>query len=1017
MRLPRLARLALPLLCAASAGTILRAAEPASVRAPALGLIPGIGVDATALPEADSPGGGRGPYVRLTADWARVETDPGVYDWSAFRETAARWRGAGFRVVVCLAGTHPSYLPAGGPPSPTEGKSLDGWVSFARSAVRSLGDTATVFEIGEAPDSVYSAETYAFVLKTTALAIRAEARAAGIETLVAQGSIDVAGLAWQQELWRYDTAAYVDILPVRLAAGGSADVASDVERVLLESANHPPASTLWAYVRPAEGAAPREVLGGTVRALGGSAAAAFATLEAADGERELRWIRALHARLDDGFVPAPLGGLTLRTPGGEAREDFRLLGRFLRARDFQTLVVYEAPGRGDPAGQARLILDTIDAKEPRVIDPITGADLRTGPAEVPGATRRALRLLLADYPMVVLWDRAAANLPGLEPEAQDLDVEGTRGLTAEEIIARYQQVQKVQDDRLERFTAQGRVDFHFKFAQTGSTFDVSIVSQYFWERGGALEWEQTEYYVNGNKVTWKNMPELPLVQPEKVVTLPLDLTLDRTYVYRLVGEDEVAGRPAYVLAFEPADPSAPLSLYRGRVWIDKETFERVKASVVQTNLEAPVLSNDETDLYTIETGTDGLPYRVLTAVDGQQLWTAGGRNFVVRRELRFDRFEINLPKPQFDERRARAYASSNQMLRDTDQGFRYLRRQEDGTREVSQTVDSDQFFFFGGLFHDSATALVPLAGINYFDYDFRKRNEQINVLFAGVFVFATWTDPALAGKRVDATVDLSGVALKRDDKRYVDGEEVESERTRRRTQFGDIRFGFPMGSFFKLTLVGEFAYNEYDRADEADPAFVTPTDHVEAGASAVAEWNRRGWSLTGSATWTRRSRWEPWGLPGNEDYDPARQSYTTWGLTAFKEWYLPKFQKIRAEANFLDGTSLDRFSAYNISYFGRQRLAGFSGTGVRFDRGYFLRTGYSFNLLSAVRFDATVETARVLDRRSGSGYQDFTGLGLAGNFLGPGKTVFQIEYGRALASDIPELKGKQEFLFGILKLF
>lgn len=1006
MPLPPIARWTVLVSLLALSVADVRAADADAVRPPALGALPGEGVVAPE-PPSTAPAPGREPYVRLVAAWTGPEREPGSDDGEGLRRESQAWRDAGFRVVVCLSGT----------PSPTDAPSLDGWLAFVRSAVRTLGDGVTVWEVGDAPDTAYDPETYAFVLKSTALAIRAEARAHGWNALVAQGSIEVSALDWQRKLWALDAAAYVDILPVRAAAARGADVAGGVEAVLLESANHPPAATLWAYVRAADGEAGGEAVAGAVRALAGSAAAAFASVAAGEADRDFRLLRAIHGRLDEGFVPAPVGGLELKTPEGLAREDFRLLGRFLRARDFQTLVVYAAPTGGERGGQARLVLDTIDAKEPRVIDPVSGADLKTGPAEVPGAKRKALRLLLADYPMLVVWNRAAANLPGLETEAEDLDVEGTRGLTAEEIIARYQEVQKVQDDRLERFTAQGTLDFHFKFAQTGSTFDVTIVSRYFWERGGALEWEQTAYFVNGNKVNWKNMPELPLVQPEKVQTLPLDLTFDRTYVYRLVGEDEVDGRAAYVLAFDPADPAAPTSLYRGRVWIDKLSFERVKTAVVQTNLEAPVLSNDETDRYTIVTGKDGFPYRLLTGVDGQQLWTAGGRNFVVRRELRFDDFAINLPKDEFETLRSRAYASTNQMLRDTDRGFRYLRRNDDGTRVVKETVDSDQFFFFGGLFHDSATPLVPLAGVNYFDYDFRKRNEQINVLFAGVFVFATWTDPALAGKRVDLTADASGVLLKRDDKRYVEGEEVPSERTRRRTQFADLRFGFPLGSFFKLTLVGEFAYNQFDRADTADPQFVTPQDHVEVGASAVAELNRRGFSVTGSATWTHRSRWEPWGLPGNEDFDPDRQDYATWGLTAFKEWYLPKFQKIRAEANILDGTSLDRFSAYNLSYFGRQRLAGFSGTGVRFDRGYFLRTGYSFNLLGAVRFDATIETARLLDRRSGSGYQDFSGLGIAGNFLGPGKTVFQIEYGRALASDIPELDGKQEFLFGILKLF
>jgi hypothetical protein len=97
-------------------------------------------------------------------------------------------------------------------------------------------------------------------------------------------------------------------------------------------------------------------------------------------------------------------------------------------------------------------------------------------------------------------------------------------------------------------------------------------------------------------IPWKKIPELPLIQPEKVVTLPLDLTFDKSYDYQLAGEDELAGRPAYVVAFEPTKELAGKSLYRGRVWIDRETFGLLRFGP-QTHLEAPILQNEETDLY------------------------------------------------------------------------------------------------------------------------------------------------------------------------------------------------------------------------------------------------------------------------------------------------------------------------------------------------------------------------------------------------------------------------------------
>ena len=122
-------------------------------------------------------------------------------------------------------------------------------------------------------------------------------------------------------------------------------------------------------------------------------------------------------------------------------------------------------------------------------------------------------------------------------------------------------------------------------------------------------------------------------------------------------------------------------------------------------------------------------------------------------------------------------------------------------------------------------------------------------------------------------------------------------------------------------------------------------------------------------------------------------------------------------AVWLDGEDLDRFSRYQFGFFGDDRLNGFSGSGVRFDHGLLARAGYDFNILEALRIGLSVDTARVEDLSTGIGEQSFTGLGLNANFPAPWKLVISLGYGLALASDIPELEGQQEFLLLVLKLF
>ena len=99
------------------------------------------------------------------------------------------------------------------------------------------------------------------------------------------------------------------------------------------------------------------------------------------------------------------------------------------------------------------------------------------------------------------------------------------------------------------------ITFHFTIAGASRTVDVGMGGSYYFDTKGGAEWELRDYYLNGNKSHWKEFPELPLIQPEKVLTLPLDITFDRSYTYEYDGEDVVDGRTCHVLRFEPVDPN------------------------------------------------------------------------------------------------------------------------------------------------------------------------------------------------------------------------------------------------------------------------------------------------------------------------------------------------------------------------------------------------------------------------------------------------------------------------------
>src|SRR6185295_1078677 len=128
--------------------------------------------DAASLPQpSDTQVSPASPYARLVARWPEIEREKGVYDWSSLDPAVSALHGAGLRVVVCLPGGNELYVGAGKPPSPIEGESLQAWTSFTRSAVRAFAGKVAAIEIWDGPAAEFEPAIYAFVLKSSALAI------------------------------------------------------------------------------------------------------------------------------------------------------------------------------------------------------------------------------------------------------------------------------------------------------------------------------------------------------------------------------------------------------------------------------------------------------------------------------------------------------------------------------------------------------------------------------------------------------------------------------------------------------------------------------------------------------------------------------------------------------------------------------------------------------------------------------------------------------------------------------
>src|SRR6202011_3267323 len=363
-----------------------------------------------------------------------------------------------------------------------------------------------------------------------------------------------------------------------------------------------------------------------------------------------------------------------------------------------------------------------------------------------------LSLDLSKGPLAVVL--APASRAGGE-EKTSVEVGATRGLTAEEIVARERAWETGQRERIESYIGDMKASLRFRIAEVNETFDLTIRGPFFYRRGAPADWEWREFYLNGVKWKGKTLPKLPILQPEKVTTLPLDIRLTEEYDYSLHGDATIGGRRPYHIPYVPRSTIGDKPIYRGSVWIDKETFTLLRRDSVQLNLKGETLSNVQTEIYRPVPGHPevSLPLEI----KGEQVFSTAGRTTAIERDVVMTAVRLN--PPDFEGKRTAAYNSPAQSIRDTEKGMRYLVPDptRPGERVVEEKISKKSTFGILGTFYDDSLSYpIPLLGIQHFNFDLWGKGKQLSVFFAGALMTVNYTDPSLAGSRFDLGADFFG---------------------------------------------------------------------------------------------------------------------------------------------------------------------------------------------------------------------------------------------------------------------
>jgi hypothetical protein len=598
---------------------------------------------------------------------------------------------------------------------------------------------------------------------------------------------------------------------------------------------------------------------------------------------------------------------------------------------------------------------------------------------------------------------------------ENLEIVERKSIDPYELVVKNQVFKDAERQKFQSLMVDELVQYRYQ-AAGGASVEAAFEDTLVERLGKPRERIRTGFIIGGVRWPYEEIPQLPLIQPEKVQREPLTVELDKAYVYEYQGEDTIDGHATWKVGFKPGETGG--KFFRGSVWIDQKTGAHRKLRAIQLNMEAPVVGNEMSIFYDwVEDGGT----RYWTAVRQQDLQIINAVSGTLPLQIDITRSNYRFNRDDVETKLKEAYASDVQILRDTQEGFKYFAKQSDGSRELKDGELKLRALLGGAFFDPSFDYPIPLAGFNYTNLNFRDTDLQVNAFVAGAVNDIIVSNPDFLGRGWDLSAELFVSALHFGDEVFENGEEIEEEEVGQRTNSFNVSLGIPINSFFKFTANYRAAFLEYDDGDDMSVDFVLPTNHVEHGISGELRFNRGRFTSAleyGSFT---RSEWEDWGFVDDEQLLP--EDFRTLSADMAYNWRIASFQTLRTDVRYLKGWDLDRFSRFGFGFF-ENSVSGFGSSGIEADEAVRMRVAYDVGVKGLFQLTTRFDAARTWrDELNAEGLLvtddpvDLYGVGVAANFIGPWKTLLRLNVGYGLHADLEGEDGDFTGQIVFLKLF
>ena len=503
---------------------------------------------------------------------------------------------------------------------------------------------------------------------------------------------------------------------------------------------------------------------------------------------------------------------------------------------------------------------------------------------------------------------------------------------------------------------------------------------------------QEQVLLNGVRANIMGKFQLPIIESKRSISPPVVLNLTENYRYSDGGP---VGSGKRWIRFSPR--SGGSDLFSGQILVDESTGRIFEEHSERAGLPGIVKAEKRKLVY----GEPAPGYWRVVDVQSFEQWVMAGGVVQVQRNLSYSNFKIN--QDDFLQSRETARRSNSAMLRQTEDGMRYLTRDEEGNRHIQQKQPSFARMLGMAVVVDPEMQfpVVPGAALAFFDYDAFGKGIQYALLPMGVYNMGTLSVPNLPGG-----FDLGAQAMTRllpsTNRPAVDGELLEKDAVSHQSGQMRVSIGRTLPRGFRIRLEGFASYTRYTEAKEEKyrtPDFIIPPSGFTTSLTGDLIWMRRGFQIRGSYGEGKR----PDGIFGPpEDVRPIANGgyFKRWGGSLAYDYRLQHKAWLHSEVGMERGTGGDRFmSVASI------RAPGFRSNAVTSDLVQHVSLGYVHPASQLFRLSCHIDhsRARSMDNQTTYG---FTGIALAADIPGfKWFTILRADIGVGIHSDIPGTRG------------